>query len=171
MSIPDAVLLRAPVGGGKTSVAATLTWVLSERDVAHAAVDLDWLCSSWPRFGQWNRELRTRNLRAVAHEYRAVGINRFVVAGVVELRDEIDEIADALGVDTITVCGLCAPVDVLADRVRRRDTGRVQQWHVDRAAVLAAQMATDNLDDFVVDTEHKDHEAVAREIATRIGWI
>jgi hypothetical protein len=167
----DAVLLRAPVGGGKTSVAATLNWVLSDHDVAHAALDLDWLCSSWPRRGQWNRETRTRNLAAIAREYRAVGLERFVIAGVVELRAEIDEIVDAVGIDAITVCGLRAPVSVLADRVRSRDTGRVRQWHVDRAAVLAEQMANDGLDDLVVDTDGKDHETVALEIASALGWI
>jgi adenylylsulfate kinase-like enzyme len=171
VTTPSAVLLRAPVGGGKTTVAATLNWVLSEHDVAHAVLELDWLSSSWPRIGQWNRVLRTRNLQAVTTEYRAVGIERFVVAGVVELREEIDEITDAIGVPAITVCGLRAPVSVLTERVTQRDTGRVRQWHVDRAAVLAAQMANDGLDDLVVDTEGKDHEAVAREIATRVGWI
>jgi hypothetical protein len=171
MDVPAAVLLRAPVGGGKTSVAATLNWVLSDHDVAHAVLELDWLSSSWPRIGQWNRELRTRNLRAVAGEYRAVGIQRFVIAGVIELHEELDEIAESIGVPAVTVCGLHAPVDVLADRVARRDTGRVRQWHIDRAAVLAEQMANDGLDDFVVETDGKDHEQVAREIATRIGWI
>ena len=172
-----ALLIRGAVGVGKSSVAMTVSELLGRARVPHGAIDIDWVSQGWPYLGEWNRGMRVRNVRALAAEYRAIGASRFVVAGVVEGRDEIDELAEALGIGVdagagagVVVCRLTAPIDVIHDRLRRRDTGSSLQWHLDRAVVLHEQLDHDGLDDVVVDTAGQDHETVAREVLAAVGW-
>lgn len=167
----EAVLLRGPVGAGKTSTAATLSEILGDHGVAHAALDLDWLCTGSPRLHPWNIPVRDKHVALLAESYRSFGAERFILAGVVESRGELDDLAVALGVDRIVACGLRAPIEVVHERLRHRDTGPSLAWHLPRAVVLTEQMSSDGIDDLEVDTAERDHRAVALEIGRRVGWL
>lgn len=168
--VADAVLIRGPVGVGKTTTAAGVSDMLMRRAVPHGAMDLDWLCAGYPHLGPYNNPMRYRNAAVIAAEYRKIGAKRFVLAGVVEDREELEHLADAVGVDELLVCDLRAPIEVIHERLRARDTGDSLRWHLDRAVVLADQLANDGLAHLTVDTQGKDHVTVAIEIIDRIGW-
>jgi hypothetical protein len=69
----------------------------------------------------------------------------------------------------LSVCRLHAPLDVIEERLRRREDDESLQWFLDRAAVLDAQLSADGLDDVVLDATRPVRE-VARELAGLLGW-
>jgi hypothetical protein len=88
----DSVVVRGAVGVGKSTTVWLLNELLMDAQIPHAALDLDWLSASWPRFGSWNREARRANTAVVAQTYRDMGIGHFAVAGVVETREGVEEL-------------------------------------------------------------------------------
>lgn len=167
---PDAVIIRGPVGVGKSATADDLHELLKEANVPHAALDLDWLSAGWPQYGLWNNEQRDRNVTALAASYRAAKAEYFVLAGVVESATEIGALKRAIRATNLAVCRLTAPLSVIEARLRCRNTGERLKWHLDRAAVLDRQLAEDGLDDFVIDAQAAP-ESVARDVGLALGWL
>lgn len=167
-----AVVLRGPVGVGKSTTAAALHVGLAEREVPNACLDLDALSQSWPQYGAWNEEIRLRNVRAVSAVYREFGIDCFVLAGAVESTAAVDRLQEALAVDELLVCGLYAPIEVIEARLQSRIRTDVPlSWYRDRALTMLRQFAEDGLDDLTIDAAAKDPRTIGNEIADSLGWM
>jgi adenylylsulfate kinase-like enzyme len=166
------VVITGPVGVGKTTVAYEVSALLGRAAVAHALVDLDGLrsCYPAPAGDRFNTALGLRNLAVVWANFRAAGAGRLILVDVVESRDQLDEYRTAVPGAAIVVVRLRAAVGALAERVRRREAGAGLDWHLDRAAELAAQMERDRVEDLVVETDERAAVEVAREVMERIGW-
>lgn len=170
-SVPT-LLITGPVGVGKTSVAAEVSALLDRAAVAHAVVDMDSLrwCYPSPPHDPFNVALALKNLADVWVNFRAAGAERLVLADVVEARDDLARYREAVPGATILVVRLRASVGTLIDRVRRREMGAGLDWHLRRAAELAARMERDKVEDMVVDTDGRPVAAVAREVVDRGAW-
>ena len=68
------LVITGPVGVGKTTVAAALSELLGQADLAHAVIDLDWLrwCYPSPANDPFHLELGIQNLAAVWSHYQAL---------------------------------------------------------------------------------------------------
>jgi adenylylsulfate kinase-like enzyme len=147
-----ALLVTGPVGVGKTTVAEAVGGRLTEAEVPHAVIDLDWLRYSWPSPADdpFHLALELRNLSAVARNYAEAGAQRLVLAGVVESRADRERYAEVLGAK-LTVCRLKADLSVIRQRlVSRHRDGEDLQWHLNRAAELEQIYASAWVEDFVV---------------------
>ena len=166
------ILITGPVGVGKTTVAFEVSALLEAAGVAHAVVDMDALrsCHPAPPGDRFNEALGLRNLAAIWPNFRAAGAGRVLLADVVESRDELPRYREAIPGAAITVVRLCASLETLTARVRRRESGALLAWHLERTAELAAQMERDQLEDFAVETDGRAVAEVAREILERCGW-
>ena len=51
----------------------------------------------------------------------------------------------------------------------RRETGGGREWHLARAAELAAQMDRDRVEDLLIETAGRPAAAIAREVLVRAG--
>ncbi len=170
-SIP-VLLVTDPVGVGKTTVGGEVSALLSRAGAAHAFVDVDSLrwCHPSPPHDPFRTALGLQNLAAVWANCQAAGAERLVLASVIESRDELAGYQAAVPGAAILVVRLRAPVATLTDRVARREVGAGHEWHLRRAAELAAQMDRDRVEDIVVETEGRSVPAVAREVLARSTW-
>ncbi|MET8677084.1 hypothetical protein ABZW18_05655 [Streptomyces sp. NPDC004647] len=121
---PRALLISGTVGVGKTSVADAVGDLLTDREIPHAVIDLDWLRRCWPTppNDRFNSAMELRNLRCLSHNFLDAGAVRLVMAGVVEDRGGLDRYRQAIGVD-LTVCRLRVELPVVHQRLARRHEG------------------------------------------------
>lgn len=173
MTETKVLILSGPVGVGKTSVAHEMFDHLSDRDIPHAIIDLDALGISWP-FGAddpYNERMALRNLAAIWANFAASGVDRAVIARVVEDRADLTAYAEAIPEAEIQVCRLTADLDVLRERVGRRELGSSYENLVRRSAELAESLERSGPTDFTVRTDGRKLSEIALEALTKAGWI
>ena len=147
-----ALLITGPVGVGKTTVAEAVGDRLAGAGVPHAVIDLDWLSSCWPPPADdpFHFELQLRNLEAVVRNYVEAGVQRIVLAGVVESREDRARYASVIG-GRLSVCRLKADLPVIRERLARRHHGEAElRWHVERAEELEQLYTSSWIEDYVV---------------------
>ena len=167
------MIITGPVGVGKTTIAGDISALLADAGIPHACVDVDALRDAWPAppGDRINTALGLRNLAAIWRNFQAAGAERVVLADVVERRGDLDGYRAAIPGAEVTLVRLRAPVATLQARVAQREAGTGRDWHLRRAAELAAQMDRDALEDILVETDGRAPEAIAREILARSGWL
>jgi hypothetical protein len=74
------------MGAGKTAVLGEASDILAQRQIVHAAIDLDSLgLAHLPSAG--NDEVMYHNLRSICRNYTALGVQRFLLARAIEDED------------------------------------------------------------------------------------
>lgn len=166
------MLVTGPVGVGKTTVAGEVSELLECAGVQHAFVDVDSLRRFYPSppDDRFRTALAMRNLSAVWANFRAAGAERLVLADVVESRGELGRYRAVVPGAEIAVVRLRAAVATLTIRVGGREQGSGRDWHLARAAELAAQMDRDAVEDVLIETDDRPVTAIAREALARSGW-
>lgn len=167
------VLISGPVGVGKTTVAEELSHLLEVESVAHTLIDLDGLAKTYPRqpddpFGQ---QIALANLTAVWANAAKRGVRNLIIARVIETRDGAQSIERAVGASKSLIVQLHASDDVLIERVREREVGAGRQWHENRAIELSKQLATANIADHHIETDHRSVGDIAMDVFDRIEWF
>ncbi len=156
-------------GTGKSSVAAEIADILEKRSVAYAALDLDWL--AWfeapghePHSDQ---RMLLANLRAVVDNYLGAGVRRFILAGSVQSRIDLDGLRGTIPAP-LTVVRLTVPLD----EIRRRLQPDVTAGRLDDLRVAEAWLAESvgvGLEDFTVAND-RAIRAVALDVLERLIW-
>ena len=165
----EAVLLSGAYGTGKSSVAAEMAELLEARDVPYAAIDLDWLM--WANVadahGDAGNRLMLANLAPVIGNYRAAGLTRFILAGLLTNTDERERLRDALGM-RLRVVRLTVPFPEIERRLapdptsgRRDDLERARQQVADEVGVGLEDLAVAN---------DRPIDDVAAEVIAWLGW-
>ncbi|MBV2357369.1 ATP-binding protein [Streptomyces sp. J2-1] len=169
-AVPEALLLTGTVGAGKTSVATRIGELLASAGVPNAVIDLDALCDSWPPpvDDPFNTRVMLANLRSVVLNYRAAGVNRFVLAGVVENAEERDRCAAALGAELL-VCRLRVDLDTNHARLRARHANEPHRlpWYLKRSGELADLLDRARVEDFTLDTTDRPVGELATSVLER----
>jgi riboflavin synthase len=170
----DCVFLNGTVGTGKTTTADILSKHVSRSGVRNAIIDLDDIRRSWPAplDDPFNHELELRNLAALVDNYRDVGAERIILAGVVEARSELPRYRVAVQSTGMFVARLVTDSEVLKARLHRRHAGDADalQWYLERAGRLARILETADCDDGVFDTTGRTAAEVAASITASVGW-
>jgi adenylylsulfate kinase-like enzyme len=164
-----AALLTGVYGSGKTAVAEEMTSVLEERELAYAALDLDWL--GWFEAGgdhDVEHAMMLRNLDALVRNYLSAGVGYFVLALAVDTRDELESIRAVLPMP-LTVVMLTAPFTVVEARLRAYPTA-ARKLDLEWAGEWLAEQRGQGLEDFEVANDREIRD-VAVEVLTRLGWI
>jgi chloramphenicol 3-O-phosphotransferase len=167
----DTIFLNGTVGSGKTTVAETISAIES---VPHALIDLDQirLLRPTPPEDQFNHELELENLKSLASNYRRAGAKRFILAGVIEKREEIARYRAALDSMSLWVCRLTAKPEILRHRLIVRHEGHPTelQWHLDRSAELEGILDREHAADVVLDTSERSLAEIADLVRDQAGW-
>jgi adenylylsulfate kinase len=166
-------LITGPVGSGKTVVAAEIGEVLSERDLPVAVIDLDWLCWIHPAPGN---ELSIDsfllgNLCAVWPNFTAAGIRYAVLARAVWTQAHVDELRNALPDARLSVVRLTVSSQMVAERLRGRDSGVVLKEHLAQAEQMSAALDDFQLDVVRISNDDRAIREVAEEVVGRLAWI
>jgi len=166
----DGVLITGVYGSGKSSVAAQIAYLLEQRGQPYALLDLDYL--SWAGTGSGDRAeefgLLLQNLTAVAGNYRAVGIQTFVLAYFVRDSGELQAVRTAIGLP-LRVARLAVPLAEIERRLASDVTSGRRDDLQQAAASIAASEGM-GVEDVVVSND-RPIEAVAHEVMTFLGWL
>lgn len=167
------LLLSGSMGAGKTTVMGEIADLLIEANVSHACVEFDGLALIHPHTADdpLGTRLAFRNLRSIWANHRAVGINRLVIAGVVEKREELASYRDAIPGADIVLCRLTAPIKTMHDRLRLREPGIYLPKFLARSTELERILSDARVEDFAVSNgPDRNITDVAREVLQRAGW-
>ena len=171
VALPVPVLLiTGPVGVGKTTTADAVSYLLAQRGVRIACVDLPQIGKAFPLqdADPWNEELTHRNLACMWANFNAAGAERLVISRVLETRSGLRRIAEAVPGAEITVVRLRAPIPTLHRRIRARNPN--PEWFLDAATELSHAMELHALEDFLVDNEGMSVDDTARAVLHITCW-
>lgn len=170
---PCALLLNGTVGVGKSTLAEAIGRLLDAHGIANARLDIDDVRRKWPAptGDPFNTALAMQNLAALSANFVRAGINRLIVAGVVETVSDRDSYSTAVGMPLVT-CRLSVGADQLRERllVRHADEEELR-WHLARAPELDRILGQARLDDYSVDISQTTVAEGALQVAELIGWI
>lgn len=173
------LVLNGTLGAGKTTIAAAVHDLLTQRGAHSGFIDADSLCQAQPARASdpFNQDLMFDNLTAVAPHYRARGFGLMVIARIVEDVDERPRWeqafeSDAAGPAEVTLVRLVAPEEVRLTRLTAREpAGHWREWSSARSRELDDVLEALDLDDAVVDNAgDRDRWDVAAEVLERVGW-
>ena len=123
MHAADGILVTGVYGAGKSSVVEELAEMLERHHLAYLALDLDWL--RWFHVpGQPAADAQRTylaNVAAVVGHAVDAGVSHVVAAMAVRDRDEVDELARAMGV-SLRVARLDVPRDEIIRRLEASPT-------------------------------------------------
>ena len=166
---PEAVLIGGAYGTGKSSVAAEMAELLEVRDVPYAAIDLDWLM--WANVadahGEAGNRLMLANLAPMIGNYRAAGLTRFILAGLLTSVDERQRLRETLGM-RLRVVRLTVPIDDIERRLGSDPTSG-RRDDLEHSRRQASEEVGAGLEDVTVANDRPIRE-VAAEIIAWLGW-
>jgi hypothetical protein len=166
---PEAVLICGAYGTGKSSVAAEMAELLEAQEVPYAAIDLDWL--AWANIpdghGEAGERLMLANLAPMMGNFRAAGMTRFVLAGLLTSADELLRLADALDMP-LHVVRLTLPIEEIERRLAPDPTSG-RRDDLERAREQVAAAVGTGLEDLAVANDRPIRQ-VAAEIVDWLGW-
>ena len=84
-SLSSLLIITGSMGSGKTAVMAEASDILRMRGIPHAAIDLDILGLAQLPDAAPSDDVMYRNLQAVAQNYAALGLDRFLLARAVKV--------------------------------------------------------------------------------------
>lgn len=173
MNIDRAIVITGPVGAGKSTIASTLSDLLAEHEIPHGVIDVDYLRWAFPRpeDDRFHAKLGMRNTAAVAANYREAGARVIVLADVVEHQGQRTEYEIAIPDAEVSIIRLRVPMELIADRLRGRESPASLEWYLHRAPELEAIMIERGIGDVVIDVGDRSPEEVAREIAVALELL
>jgi adenylylsulfate kinase len=164
------LLITGPVGVGKTTIADAVSYLLAQRGIRHACVDLPQIGKAFPVSDgdPWNEELTHRNLASMWQNFRAAGAERLIVSRVLEASSGLRRITEAVPGAEITVVRLRAPLTVVHRRIRARNPQ--PEWFLNAATELTNTMELHALEDVVVDNAAMSIGETAKMVLDLTGW-
>jgi nucleoside-triphosphatase THEP1 len=166
------LVITGTIGSGKTSVATDIGELLEERGSAAAIIDLDWL--GWMARPQDQNagidELILANLAAVWPNFRAAGAEYFVLARVIQSSLQLDGIRKAIPEADLTIVRVVGPPDLVANRLRRRDAGKILEGHLKETVEFDSLLNEAAVEDHRVVNDARPLRDVSLEVLKLVGW-
>jgi DNA polymerase III delta prime subunit len=171
-SVP-VLVLSGPVGVGKSTVASEAARLLREAHISYALVDLPRIGEAWPPPADdpWNERLIHCNLASLWSNFRAAGATRLLVCRVLECRSLLRYIADAVPGASIVIVRLRAPLNLIHERLRARESPRSADWYIEVATYLFEKMEESRVEDYLVDNDGRLPHEVAEHVLRCAGWL
>ncbi len=165
------LIITGTMGCGKTAVLAEASDLLAQRQIVHAAIDLDALGLAYLPSESRNDGVMYNNLVSVYKNYAALGVQRFLVARAIEDDVQLGLCRAALPTANTVVCRLTASLAVMESRVRKRESGILQAEYVARVAKLNDLLDHARVENFTVTNENRSLTEVALEMLVKAGWM
>nr|WP_238345490.1 AAA family ATPase [Actinopolymorpha cephalotaxi] len=165
------MVLSGTVGVGKTSVGRAISYLLSQRQVPHALIDLDWFETFWTQRKdlEQNEETLHRNISAVWQNYRDAGAERLVFCRIVEANAVLDRLTDAVPGARPIVVWLAAPTDQVLARIRSREA-EDPSWFMETSVQVAERVVPEDIADHVIHVGERTPTQIAEEALRLTGW-
>jgi hypothetical protein len=165
------LMITGTMGAGKTAAMGEASDILAQRQIVHAAIDLDALGLAYLPSAASSDGVMYDNLRSICRNYAGLGVQRFLVARAIEDGAQLRHFRDIIPAVNTIVCRLTASIEAMKRRVQMRDSGISQREYVARVATLNDILDRARLEDFVVTNENRLLTDVALEMLVKAGWI
>jgi len=165
------LIITGTMGAGKTAVLGEASDILAQRQIVHAAIDLDALGVAHLPSAVRSDGVMYDNLRSICRNYAELGVQRFLVARAIEDAAQLELCREIVPAVNTVVCRLTASLEAMKRRVRRRELGISQREYVARVAKLNVILDRARLEDFAVANENRSLTDVALEMLVKAGWI
>jgi len=165
------LIITGTMGAGKTAVLGEASDILAQRQIAHAAIDLDALGVAHLPSAAFSDGVMYDNLRSICRNYTALGVQRFLLARAIEDDAQLRLCRDIIPAANTVVCRLTASIETMERRVQMRDSGISGREYVARVTKLNVVLDRAQLEDFAVTNEDRSLTEVALEMLVRAGWI
>jgi hypothetical protein len=165
------LIITGSMGAGKSAVLGEASDILTLRNIAHAAIDLDALGLAYLPTGAPSNGVMYRNLESVCKNYASLGVRRLLLARAMEDRTELALCRGAVSAANTAVCRLIAGIETMEQRVKTRETGERQNEFVARVRKLNSILDRAQLEDFAISNEDRSLTEVAHEMLLKAGWI
>ena len=165
------LIITGSMGAGKTAVLAEASDILAQRQIVHAAIDLDALGLAHLPFPAFSDDVMYDNLRSICRNYGSVGVQRFLLARAIEDEAQLRLFREIVPAANTVVCRLAVSIETMKRRVQMRELGIRQRKYIARVANLNSILDRAQLEDFAVTNEDRPLTEVAVEMLVRAGWI
>jgi len=165
------LIITGAMGAGKTAVLGEASDILAQRQIVHAAIDLDALGLAYLPSGASTDGAMYDNLRSVCTNYAALGVRRFLVARAIEDIAQLNLCRDIIPAANTFVCRLAADLEEMKRRVQMRELGISQREYVARVAITNVILDSARLEDFAVINQGRSLTHTALEMLVKAGWI
>lgn len=165
------LIITGTMGAGKTAVLGEASDILAQRQIVHAAIDLDALGLAHLPCAARSDGVMYENLRSICRNYAVIGVQRFLVARAIEDRAQLELCRETIPAANTAVCRLTASIETMKRRVQMRDLGISQREYVTRVERLNVILDRTQLEDFAVTNENRSLTDVALEMLINAGWI
>ncbi len=164
------LILTGTMGSGKTSVLGEASDILAERNIVHAAIDVDALGLAHLSTGASDAVMYD-NLRSLCRNYAELGVKRFLLARALEFESQLKLCQEIVGASQTVVCRLTASMELMQRRVELREPGISGRAYCARVAILNSILDGAHLEDFTVRNEDRSLTEVAMEVLEKADWI
>ena len=165
------LIITGTMGAGKTAVLGEASDILAQRQIVHAAIDLDALGLAHLPSAAFSDSVMYDNLRSICGNFAALGVQRFLLARAIEDEAQLKLCREIIPAANTVVCRLVASIEAMKRRVRMRELGISQREYVARVAQLNAILDRARLEDFAVRNEDRPLTEVAIDVLVQAGWI
>jgi hypothetical protein len=165
------LIITGSMGSGKTAVMAEASDILALRGIPHAAIDLDMLGFAHLPTGAAGNNVMYCNLQAVAQNYVAFGVDRFLLARAIETQMELQGCVAAVAAKEVAVCRLTTSIETMQRRVGSRERGVCRDKYIERVKTLNEALDHAQLENFVVTNGGRSLTEVANEVLERAHWL
>jgi len=164
------LILTGTMGSGKSAVLGEASNILAERNIEHAAIDVDALGLSHLSFGA-SDTVMWDNLRSLCRNYSERGVKHFLLARALETATELRLCQEIVPAKDSKVCRLTASMAVIQRRVELREPGISGGAYMARVAILNSLLENAHLEDFIVRNEARPMTEVAMSVLKKAGWL
>lgn len=166
------LIITGPVGIGKTSVAWEISELLEDHAVSHAVIDAD-ACYLFPRPKADPRGLNLyyNNLKSIWSNIQQEGIDRLILTKVIESQEDLDGIKKILPNTEIQVIRLQAPINIISQRLAKREIGSGYEWHLARATKFLDIWSRNTMEGKLIQADNRSVREIAQEILQVVNWI
>jgi hypothetical protein len=172
MEVPVLVITGA-VGAGKTTVSYEVRLQLRDAGVSCVLIDDEFaLFHPRPTEDPTGKRTSTLALASLWNVYREAGIERLLLASVLESSADLERICEAVpGADT-QVFLLMAPLSTIEQRIRAQQVPTALEWCLGRSKSLIERWEQEPLAHAqVIDADDPLPAEIAAEIVARSGWL
>lgn len=164
------LILTGTMGSGKSAVLGEASDILAERNIVHAAIDVDALGLAHLSSGA-GAAVMFDNLRSLCRNYAELGVENFLLARALESASELRLCREIVPAKNTRVCRLTASMAVMQRRVELREPGISGGAYVARVAILNSRLDRAHLENFTVGNEDRPLTKVALEVLEKARWL
>jgi hypothetical protein len=170
--VPKCLLvITGSMGAGKTAVLGEMSDILAQHNMAHASIDMDGLGGAHLPPKSDSDAAMFANLKCICANYRAMGLERFVVARAVEDAHTLHRICTIIPARQVSVGRLAASIETMEERIRAREGGILRGAFVARVSQLNTILDQAHVEHFTVVNEGRSVTDVALEVLAKANWI